>query len=103
MALRMLHHLDQVKASIEKVKTERNRLIKDMMSIPNVKPYPSEANFVFFKTTKLSRRVGDALAQKAILVRCYDSQELEHHLRMTIGTEEMNERFLRNLKEIALA
>lgn len=103
MALRMLHHLDQVKASIEKVKTERNRLIEYMMNIPNVKPYSSEANFVFFKTTKLSRRVGDALAQKAILVRYYNSQELKHHLRMTIGTEEMNERFLKSLKEIALA
>ena len=103
MALRMLHNMDQVKRCIDKVKTERIRLIKDMTNIPHVVPYSSEANFIFFKTTKLSRRARDAFAEKAILVRCFDSPELKHHLRMTIGTEEMNERFLKNLKEIAVA
>ena len=103
MAIRMLQHLDQVKASVEKVKMERNRLIKEMANIPHVVPYSSEANFIFFKTTKLSRRVRDTLAQKAILVRCFDSPELKNHLRMTIGTREMNEKFLKSLKEITLA
>ena len=102
MALLMLHNLDQVKTGIEKVKTERTRLIKSMTSIPHVVPYSSEANFIFLKTTRLSARVRDALAEKAILVRCFDSLELKHHLRMTIGTKEMNERFLKTLREIAL-
>jgi histidinol-phosphate aminotransferase len=101
MALRVLKRLDLVMAAIEKVKVERTRLIEAMKRIPGVFPYASDSNFILFRTLKHARRVRDDLTKRAILIRYYDSPSLENYLRVTVGTEEMNDRFLEALKEVA--
>ncbi|MCJ7632787.1 histidinol-phosphate transaminase [Candidatus Bathyarchaeota archaeon] len=100
MARRILKRFDQVETSIERIKIERSRLIKEMKNIPGVFPYDSNANFIFFRTLRSSRQVRDHLAQNAILIRCYDSQDLANYLRVTVGTKDMNNRFLEVLKEV---
>jgi histidinol-phosphate aminotransferase len=100
MARRILKRFDQVEISVEKIKVERYRLIEEMKNIPGVFPYDSDANFIFFRTLRSSRQVRDQLAQKAILIRCYNSHDLANYLRVTVGTKEMNNRFLRALKEV---
>jgi len=100
LALRVLKRLDLVRAAVEKVKIERARLIEAMRHISGVLPYPSDSNFILFRTAKEARRIRDDLAERAILIRYYDSPGLENYLRVTVGTEEMNDRFLEALREI---
>jgi len=101
MAIRVLKRLDMVSAAIEKVKAERTRLIEAMKRIPGVVPYPSDSNFIFFRTSREARQVAEDLAQRAVLIRYYSSPGLENHLRVTVGTPEMNTRFFEALKEVS--
>jgi len=100
MALRVLKRLDLVEAAIERVKVERARLMSAMKRIPGVSPYASDSNFILFKTMREARQVRDDLAERAILIRYYDSPGLERYLRVTVGTAEMNDRFLDALREV---
>lgn len=103
MALRMLKRFNQVKDSIDKIKFERNRLIESMKKISGIFPYPSDSNFILFRTLRSSRQVRDELAERAIIIRYYNSAKLQNYLRVTVGTKEMNDKFLEVLKEIANA
>jgi len=40
------------------------------------------------------------LAEKRVLIRCYDSSSLSNHIRVTVGTKQMNTAFVRALGEI---
>ena len=100
MALSALGCIDLVLGAIERVKVERTRLIESIREIHGLLPYPSDSNFVLLRTSKEAREIRDELAERAILVRCYDSPDLRNYLRVTVGTEEMNNRFLMALKEI---
>ena len=65
---------------------------------------PSEANFVFVKTTggNVAAAVSDALRERRILVRHYDRDPIAGWFRITVGTREQHERLLEALKEILI-
>ena len=64
--------------------------------------WPSEANFVLFRPeTVPGHRVWEELLQRSILVRDFSSTEgLAGCLRVTIGTEMEDDRFLVALREV---
>jgi histidinol-phosphate aminotransferase len=100
LALRALTRIDEVRAAVDQIKVERDLLIGNVKGIPGLVPYPSDANFVFLMTPRPARQIRDALAEKGILVRCYDSSSLSNHMRVTVGTAQMNDRFVRALGEV---
>lgn len=62
---------------------------------------PSQANFVFTNHAKISASdLAAQLREKAILVRHFNQPRLENFLRITIGTEEDNQKLVAALKEI---
>src|SRR5260370_12235272 len=65
---------------------------------------PSEANFVFVKTTggNVAAAVSDALRERRILVRHYDRDPIAGWFRITVGTREQHERLLEALKKILI-
>lgn len=67
----------------------RQKFIADMQAL-NLKPYPSQANFVLvnFATTYNAVNVFHELKQAGILVRPVNYPSLKHCLRFTIGTPE---------------
>jgi histidinol-phosphate aminotransferase len=95
-----LTRIDEVRAAVDRIKVERDLLIGNVRAIPGLVPYPSDANFVFLMMPRPARQIRDALAEKGILVRCYDSSSLSNHMRVTVGTREMNDRFVRALGEV---
>jgi histidinol-phosphate aminotransferase len=67
-------------------------------------PYaPTEANFILVDVKRDCRAVYEGLLRRGVIVRTGDIFGLPTHLRVTIGTSEQNERFLRELCAILQA
>jgi histidinol-phosphate aminotransferase len=60
---------------------------------------PTEANFVWVDVRRDSKQLFEALLRKGVIVRTGDIFGAPTHIRVTIGTEEENQRFLTALKE----
>lgn len=81
--------------------SERSRLESELAE-SGFKVYPSQANFIFFDTGVDSRLVFKKLLEKGIIVRdgSIFGQNFQTFLRVTVGTKEENERFLRGILEV---
>lgn len=94
---------EHVKETIEMVRGERSRMIGRLSRIAGVRAFRSDANFIFVATGKKYEAVSKALASAGIVVKLLGS--LAGHrgcMRVTIGTPEMNERFLGSIERAAL-
>jgi histidinol-phosphate aminotransferase len=60
---------------------------------------PSQANFILVKVGD-SVRVFEALQRRGVIVRPLKGYDMPEWIRVTVGTAEQNERFLRELAEI---
>ena len=76
---------------------ERTRLT-ETLTARGLTVAPSQANFVLVDFKRPARAIYDALLQKGVIVRPFGS--LPTSLRVTIGTERENERFLNALSEV---
>ena len=64
----------------------------------HVDPFPTDANFILFRTQSSSSRVHASLLDKGILIRSFEQKEpLIDCLRVTVGTDKQNHEFLSNL------
>ncbi len=61
---------------------------------------PSAGNFVTFELDGEAAPVYDALLRRGVIVRPLANYGLPRHLRVTVGTEEENQRFLTALAEV---
>lgn len=62
--------------------------------------FPSEGNFVFCDLGRDSGPIVEGLLRKGIIIRPLKNYGLMTHVRITIGTMEQNQRFVRALKEV---
>lgn len=83
---------------IRKIVSERDRLFKGMSEIPAVRPFSSEANFILFRVDRAAA-VHSSLLEKGVLVRNLD-EAVEGCLRVTVGTPEDNNAFLKALRAV---
>ena len=100
-ALEALNHQDEVTRRVERNLAERIGL-EDGLRRLGIEPAESQANFVWFdlpagedeEPADVERAVLQGLAQRGILVRAGGSLGRAGALRVTVGTEAENERFL---------
>ena len=100
-ALEALNHQDEVARRVERNLAERIGL-EDGLRRLGMEPAESQANFVWFdlpagedeEPADVERAVLQGLAQRGILVRAGGSLGRAGALRVTVGTEAENERFL---------
>jgi histidinol-phosphate aminotransferase len=76
---------------------ERARLTSELSAL-GFRVAPSQANFVFVELGRSARPVYEALLQKGVIVRPFAS--LPTSLRITVGTEAQNQRFLKAIGEV---
>ncbi|HIE59058.1 MAG TPA: aminotransferase class I/II-fold pyridoxal phosphate-dependent enzyme, partial [Hydrogenothermaceae bacterium] len=69
----------------------------DAMGLAHI---PSAGNFVTFALDRDGLEVYEALLRRGVIVRPVANYDLPRHLRVTVGTAEDNERFLRALREV---
>jgi len=88
----------------EDVAKERDRLLSRLAEIEGVVPYPSQTNFILFKITRgqlSSAAVARRLRRRGVFVKDFGSNQLlSNCIRVTVGTLDMNERFLDALREV---
>ena len=91
----ILENRVEIQKQIENILLERDRLTERLKEIKGIKPFPSETNFILFKTAKDGKEVFSRLANSGILVRNFGSDSyLKDCLRVTVGTHEENYEFL---------
>jgi histidinol-phosphate aminotransferase len=100
-AVVLLRHREWIDANVREIVGERARVMKQLVMLAGVEAFPSEANFILFRTTFKGDHVFEGLLAKGILVRNLGSASgLKDCLRVTIGTAEENDRFLDGLTEV---
>ncbi len=98
-ALKDRNHLQK---TINLVKTQREYLFRELSNINGIKVYPSKANFLLLKLNKSADFVVEELMKRGIIIR--NMSKLKglngDYVRVSIGLEEENKEFLRNIIEI---
>jgi histidinol-phosphate aminotransferase len=98
IAIEALKNKKQMRSSIRSIIAERKRLFIEMEKIDNVKPYPSDANFILFEVENPDR-VFKGLLKEGVLVRNMHGA-ISGCLRVTVGTPRENNVFLKTLKRL---
>jgi histidinol-phosphate aminotransferase len=99
-AIAALKNPEYVERAIEQVRRERDRLSAGLEAL-GFRTYPSESNFILFKSMKPSAELVARLADKGVLIRDFGKlRMLEDCVRTTIGTADLNDLLLSKLKEV---
>ncbi|MFX1499657.1 MAG: histidinol-phosphate transaminase [Promethearchaeota archaeon] len=101
--LSCIKHHKKVFEQNKKILEERERLTNELNEYNGINVLPSDANFIFIKfedKSKTLKFVWD-LKELKILVRHFSKPGLYNYIRVTIGTEEDNNKFLKAFKIIA--
>jgi len=90
---------DFVRRSVELNNTQRARLQRELAAL-GLTVLPSQANFLAVGFSRDAAPVHQGLLERGVIVRPMKSYELPQFLRVTVGTEAENTRFLSALKEV---
>jgi histidinol-phosphate aminotransferase len=95
-----LRHQDEMEARVSLISEERGRVAAALNDLA-VETWPSDANFILFRPLNQgAEQVWKGLLEHSVLVRnCAGWDGLPDCLRVTIGTPDENDRFLKALKE----
>ncbi len=85
---------------INQIITQRERLYLFLKKINGIIPYPSDANFILFKTTNVpANTIFSELVEEGVLIRNL-TEDIPNCLRVTVGTEQENNTFMEKLDKI---
>lgn len=90
-----LRHYGIISANIGSLKNERERMMAELGGIPQIKAFPSQANFITIRVPDADL-LFDTLKQNRILVKKLHGVHplLEHCLRITVGSAAQNDAVL---------
>ncbi|MFC2168863.1 histidinol-phosphate transaminase, partial [Acidobacteriota bacterium] len=92
-----------VQEAVQTIKSERERVFRALSLLSGIDPIPSSANFILFRTRILDgEQLFQALLDRGILLRRFESLRLADHLRVTIGKSHENDAFLDVLKSVLM-
>ena len=96
-----LADLAYLQERVSDIVVERERLYQELQTIDWLKPFPSQANFVFCNVLRgNAREVFLELQRKGILVRYFAIPLLENSIRITVGKPEHTDALLDALREV---
>ncbi|KAL6944446.1 hypothetical protein ACO0RG_001183 [Hanseniaspora osmophila] len=99
--------ISKMQSSVQKLQQQRTRLVNDICSLPYVEDVPiggCDANFILIrmKDADKAKEVYSKLANESKVVIRYRGNELgcKGGLRITVGTEEENDRLVEEFKKV---
>ncbi len=95
----VLEDRKKVLRTVRKLISSREKMYNELLKIEGIIPYPSEANFILMKINKINK-IFKVLKDNKIGVREFNSPGLREYLRVTVGTEEENKKFIDTLKSV---
>lgn len=96
VGIQVLQRKEKIQDYIKEAKKEREKLYRTLKTL-EFQVYPSGGNFLFFKSD--IENFHKKLVERGILIRSF-SEDLEGYYRVSIGSQEENENFIRGVKEI---
>ena len=98
-AMASLTELDVLQQNIQAIQLERQRLWEALTTVPYLRPYSSNANFILCKVVGADAAAlkQDLAAQFGILVRYFSSAGLRDHIRISVGHPEDTRRLVEAL------
>ena len=92
---------EAIGAQIKQIIEERDRLFEALARAPGIEVFPSEANFLLFRPAANASSIYRGLLEEGVLIRDLSSTEgLKNCLRVTVGTPEENDLFLKALRKV---
>jgi len=100
-AILALQRSEQVSEIANQIKKERSRMIETLRGMGVFQVFDSKANFVLFSAPGSGLRIYNALAEQGIVVKNLGKMGSHHGcLRVTVGSEEMNSKFLLAMRDL---
>jgi len=101
VAERMLRDFSLLQSQTDRICADRSVLFSELAHIPGVQPFESQANFILFRMQSAAL-VFDGLKRHGILLKNLSAAHrlLTDCLRVTVGTREENEAFIRALRHL---
>ena len=102
-ALSCIKHSNKIFERNKKIIEERNRLTEELNKFNGISVLPSDSNFIFIKfedKSKTLKFVWD-LKEMKILVRHFSKPGLYNYIRLTVGMEVDNNKFIDAFQKIA--
>jgi len=97
-----LADIDYLMSNVRAIIDERERLFRELERFKFLKPFPSQANFIFCHVLKgKASELCQALRAKGILVGSFKMPLLENSIRITVGKPEHSDILVKALEEIA--
>ncbi|MFC2032150.1 histidinol-phosphate transaminase [Chloroflexota bacterium] len=96
-----LKDIDYLMARVKDIIAERESLFKELQKLKWLKPFPSQANFIYCAVLKgQAGKLQQDLQNKGILVRYFDTPLLKNAVRISVGKPEHNVALIKALKEL---
>ena len=84
---------------LDRIRSQRDRILTHLATIPGMTVFPSDANFVLFVPPGDAGAVWEELLARGVLIRDMTAV-VPGALRVTAGTEHETDRFIEALKEV---
>jgi histidinol-phosphate aminotransferase len=98
-ALASLSDAEQVKKT-KRMNRQGKRFLYAAFKDLGLEYVPTQTNFILINLKKNGKKIYQELLRKGIIVREMNAWGLNNYLRLTIGREEENERFIQTLKKV---
>jgi histidinol-phosphate aminotransferase len=99
-----LRDIDYLMDRVKAIVAERERLFDELKKLEWLKPFPSQANFIFCSVLKgKASELQQKLQNKGILVRYFDKPLLKDSIRISVGKPEHTDALIKALREIGEA
>jgi histidinol-phosphate aminotransferase len=100
VAMKLMKHKHLIEERIAYIKQQKQFLFESLRQINAIKVFPSQTNFLIFKTAKEAKALLENLLSENVLIRDVSSYPmLNNTLRVNAGTEAENKAFLTALKK----
>jgi histidinol-phosphate aminotransferase len=95
-----LEHIDELKTVVVQLKEERSRLFSALQEIPDLKPYPTQSNFILCQVIgRDALELKTQLAEKyGIFIRYFNKPGLRDHIRISVGRPQDTDKLLGALR-----
>ena len=96
-----LKDIDYLMGRVQAIIAERERLFAELEKLKWLKPFPSQANFIFCSVLNgKAHEIQQKLQRKGILVRYFDKPMLRNSIRISVGKPEHTDALIKALREI---
>ena len=85
-AIASIEDQDYLAENVARLRAERTRLMAGLQSIPYLRPFPSESNFILSRVEgRSAMELKQELLKQGILVRYYNTPLLQDFIRISVG------------------